>query len=81
MSLNKKAFGLASGILWGVIVLAATFVVMWRGGGDHLYLLKQFYPGYEVSFWGAFIGLVYGFADGFVCGYAFAWLYNKLAKK
>lgn len=81
MALDKKALGVTLGVLWGLCVLLCTFWVMWRGGGEHLYLLKQFYPGYGVNVGGAFLGLVYGFADGFVGGWVFGWLYNKLAKK
>jgi tetrahydromethanopterin S-methyltransferase subunit F len=80
MKLDKKAFGLASGILWGLIILVSTFWVMARGGGSTLALLEQFYFGYSVSYQGAFIGLIYGFIDGFICGWIFAWLYNKLIK-
>lgn len=82
MQLNKKAFGLSLGILCGLCVFACTVWIMFKAsGGDHLYLMRQFYPGYNVSWPGAFLGLVYGFVDGFVGGWVFAWLYNKFLGK
>jgi hypothetical protein len=80
MKLDKKAFGLTSGILWGLTILLATFWVMIKGGGETLILLQQFYLGYSISLPGAIIGLVWGVVDGFICGWIFAWLYNRLVK-
>jgi hypothetical protein len=77
MELNKKALGLALGILWGLGVFIATVWVTWAEGGEHLYLLSSFYIGYRVSYLGAFIGLIYGFIDGFIGGWLLAWLYNR----
>lgn len=80
MDLNKKALGLACGLLWGGGVLVATlWVVLSGSGGDHLNLLSRFYIGYSVSLLGAFVGLVYGFIDGLVTGWLLAWLYNRFA--
>ena len=79
MELNKKALGLAIGILWGFGVFIATLWVTWMQGGDHLSLLSRFYLGYRISYLGAFIGLIYGFIDGFIGGWLLAWLYNRLA--
>ena len=79
--LNKKSFGLALGILWGACLFVCTLWVMWRGGGNHFYLLEQFYPGYQVSVFGAFVGLAYGLVEGFISGWLFAWLYNQLGGK
>ena len=79
MLLNKKAFGLAAGILWGAGVLLATILAMIVGGGEHLALLSKFYIGYNVSSVGAVAGLVWGFVDGFIGGWLLAWIYNKFA--
>ena len=80
MKLNKKALGLTSGIIWGLTVLVMTLWVVWRGGGNTLALLQQFYFGYSISYLGAIIGLIYGFVNGFICGSIFAWLYNSFVK-
>ena len=79
MHLNKKAFGLAAGILCGAAVLFATILAMIVGGGEHLTLLAKFYYGYSVSPVGAMVGLVWGFVDGFIGGWLLAWIYNKFA--
>jgi hypothetical protein len=79
MELNRKALGLAIGILWGFGLFFATLWVTWAQGGDHLSLLSRFYIGYRISYLGAFIGLIYGFIDGFIGGWLLAWLYNRFA--
>lgn len=79
MQLNRKALGLALGILWGAGVFIATAVTLMVGGGAHLELLGKFYLGFTVSWAGAFVGLIYGFVDGFIAGWLVAWLYNRFA--
>jgi len=81
MELNKNAFGLAAGILWGAAVLICTVWVLIVGGGEHLGLLHTFYFGYSVSPLGAVVGLIWGFVDGFIGGWLFAWLYNRLSAR
>lgn len=80
MKLDKTALGLAGGIVWGVAVFLATLWVLYRGGGEHLELLAKFYIGYSVTVGGAFVGLVYGFVDGFIGCWILAWLYNRFAR-
>jgi len=80
MKLNKKAFGLATGILTGVIIFVVTIYVMIKGGGNTIVLLQQFFWGYNISFTGAVLGLIYGFVYGFIYGWIFAWLYNIFIK-
>lgn len=80
--LNPKNFGLAAGILWGLCIFVFTLIAVFSGlWMDTMKLVVSLYPGYTVSIVGAFVGLVYGFVDAFVCFYIFAWLYNKLEKK
>jgi hypothetical protein len=80
MKLSVKAFALTSGILWGAAVFVATLWLLALGyEGGLMTQLNHFYLGYRFSVAGAFIGLVYGFVDGAICGALFAWLYNKLA--
>ena len=45
-----------------------------------LELMATLYPGYEVGGFGTVVvGTIYGFVDGTICGFVFAWLYNRLA--
>ena len=79
MILSKRALALALGILWGAVVFLATIYVLLKGGGHTLVLLQQFYWGYNISWGGAFLGLIYGFIYGFITGWLIALLYNAFA--
>lgn len=77
--LDGTALGVALGLLGGLIVFAATNYLVFKGGevvGPNLSLLAQFYPGYEVSVAGSFIGFFYGLISGFVLGWLIAFLRN-----
>jgi hypothetical protein len=80
MKLNVKALALTSGILWGLTIFLATlWLIVFGYSGQFIRVLDHFYIGYSFSVAGAFIGLVWGFVDGLICGAIFGWLYNKLA--
>ena len=49
--------------------------------GLHLGLLSNFFPGYSVTWAGAFIGFFYGALSGAVIGWSVAWVYNQVADK
>ena len=80
MRLNAKAFALACGVLWGLTVFLATvWLVIFGFEGQLMQQLDHFYFGYSVSWLGAIVGAVWGFVDGAIGGFVFAWLYNKIA--
>ena len=81
MELNKTALGLATGIVWGFGIFAATIWVVTVGGGQTMALLGRFYLWYTPSLFGALIGLVWGFIDGFIGGWLVALLYNAFARR
>jgi len=83
MNFNVKALGLTAGVFWGLSVVIMTLWVMMLGDGTNAMLdaLGGFYMGYEISYKGAAIGLVWGFFDGLIGGVIFAWLYNCISKK
>ena len=82
MKLNPKALALTSGIFWGLAVFIATIWLIIIGSpGTTISLLGKFYIGYCLSIGGAFIGLLWGFVDGLICGYLFALLYNLFIPK
>ena len=79
MKLNVKAFGLASGILWGVgVFFLAWWLIILEGSSGDPTALGRVYKGFSISPLGSVIGLVWGFFDGLIGGLIFAWLYNKL---
>ncbi len=82
MRLNVRALGLAGGIVWGLAIFLTTYWFLVFGyGGTMLAKLSNVYLGYSVTWYGAFVGLVWGFIDGFIGGVLLAWLYNKFAGK
>jgi len=77
-SILAIVFGLAA----GAGLFTATIWLVIRGGenvGTHLQLLNNYFPGYSVTWGGAFIGLFYGCLTGAAVGWVFAWLYNRIA--
>ena len=76
--LHKRAFGVAIGTAAGVSLFVATMVYAAREPAESagLWLLIQYFRGYSISVAGAFVGLGWGFATGFVAGWFFAFCRN-----
>ena len=81
MKLNAKNFGLAGGIIWGGAVSLLAISSMFGYGTEILNLLASLYIGVKPSLLGSLLALGYGFIDGFIGCWLFAWIYNKLVKK
>ena len=83
MRLNARAWGIATGLLLGVLLFLATNILVIKGGpnvGQHLQLLRVFMPGYSVSFLGSLIGFVYAFVVGYALGRIIGGVYNRLVR-
>jgi protoporphyrinogen oxidase len=79
--MDKGAFGTAVGTVAGLAICLATLWLVVKGGavvGPKMGLLAQYFWGYTVTFKGAAIGCLYGFATGFITGWVFAFLRNVL---
>lgn len=79
--LNARAWGITMGLLLGLGLFVATNVLVLKGGpdmGQHLGLLKVYFPGYRVSFLGSCIGFVYAFVLGYALGRMIGSIYNRL---
>lgn len=77
--LDGTALGIALGLLGGLAIFVATNFLVFKGGeeiGPNLSLLAQFFPGFEVTVAGSFIGFFYGMISGFVVGWLLAFLRN-----
>lgn len=80
--LNAQAWGVSFGLLLGVGLFVATIILVAKGGptvGQHLALLREFFPGYRVTVAGAFLGFVYAFVLGYALGRIVGVVYNKVA--
>lgn len=79
--LDGRAWGVAMGLLFGLLLLVATLVLVIKGGpvvGPHLALLSIFLPGYRVTVPGALIGFVYAFVLGYALGRVVGVVYNAI---
>ncbi|MBZ5607609.1 MAG: hypothetical protein LAP38_05085 [Acidobacteriia bacterium] len=79
MYLNVKALALATGALWGLALFIITLVAAGRGIGNILSHISAIFIGYQVSYPGSLVGLVYGFVSGLVAGGLLAFVYNAFA--
>ncbi|NOT09711.1 MAG: hypothetical protein HOP28_16075 [Gemmatimonadales bacterium] len=81
--LNGRAWGIAIGLLFGGGLFLATIVLVARGGenvGQHLALLRAYFPGFTVTVVGSFVGFVYGFVVGYAIGRIIGIVYNRLVR-
>lgn len=82
MRLNVKAFALACGIWWAVVLFFVTWWIMaFDGVTKDPTAVGLVYRGYNISPLGSVIGLVYAFFDALIGGAILAWLYNWLQKR
>ena len=76
---SARGWGLALGVLAALGLFTATLVLLIRGGpqvGPHLWLLSNYFPGYAVTWLGAFVGAAYAFIIGYVAGRSTGAVYN-----
>lgn len=82
--LHPIAWGLAFGLLAGLLLATATVLLVLRGGpdmGQHLSLLAAIMPGYAVSYRGALVGFVYAFVGGYAAGRVIGIVYNAATSR
>lgn len=82
--ISGRAWGISLGVLFGLVLFAATNILVLRGGeevGAHLGLLSNYLPLYDVSFVGSLIGFAYAFVAGYVTGRIICFVYNLAARE
>src|SRR4026209_1961402 len=82
LRLNARAWGISAGLLFGVGLFLATVFLVIRGGpnlGQHLSMLRVFFPGYSVTWLRAFVGFISGFVLGYGLGRIVGSVYTRLA--
>ena len=80
--IRARATALVFGMVGGVGLCVATLWLVIRGGpnvGQHLALLRNYFPGFEVTWTGSLIGFCYGALLGAVIGWCIASIYNRVA--
>jgi hypothetical protein len=80
--LRQGIVAIVTAMVAGFTLFAATLWLVIKAGpdvGQHLGLLRAYYPGYSVTWTGSLVGLAYGALTGAVLGWCVAWLYNTLA--
>lgn len=78
MKLKAHKVGLACGLTWGVFLALLTILAIYITGYGQAFfeIMISIYPGYEISWTGALLGLVYGFIDAYCGGAILALVYN-----
>jgi hypothetical protein len=82
--MRARIMSIVFGMVGGTIIFVATAWLLLRGGsnvGEHLGLLRHFFPGYSVSWLGALVGLFWGALSGGAIGWAVAWIYNQVVER
>ena len=82
--LNGRAWGWALGLLCALGLFVATNILVLKGGddvGQHLGLLGNYFPGYDVTFAGSLLGALYAFVVGYVVGRVVCAVYNVAARR
>lgn len=80
--INARAWGIAIGLVSGFGLLLATNILILKGGpnvGQHLRLLKVYFPGYDVTVVGSLIGFIYAFVVGYGVGRLVGMVYNRVS--
>lgn len=83
MKLNPLGLGVALGAVWGGSLFVTTWLSYFTGYGRLFLevLAQSIYPGYSITPGGSFLGLCYGFVDGFVSAALIGWIYNKMLSR
>lgn len=82
--LRAGILAIAFGLTAGSGIAAATLWLVIRNGpqvGLHLGLLRNYFPGYSVTWLGAGVGFLYGLLVGAAAGWSLAWIYNRVASR
>ena len=75
--LSAVAFGVSLGLVTGIIMMVFAWIAMHGQYGTAMITQwSSLYPGYEATVAGGFIGLAWGFLEGFIIGLVWGWLYN-----
>ena len=83
MKIDPVAFGISLGTVSGLMLFIVTLYVSLNQIEElygYLYLLNEYFPGYDVNLVGSLLGLLYGFVLGFVIGWGIVSLRNLVVR-
>jgi hypothetical protein len=78
--LNAVKFGVAAGIMGAIFILVMSLMAVANQGLLWVALIMNAYGGlgYNITFFGTILGMIYSFIDCFIVAWIFALIYNKL---
>jgi hypothetical protein len=79
--IQAKVLAFVMAVICGLAVFIMTAWLLIKGGpnvGAHLQLLGQYFIGYNVSWPGCFVGLLYGALVGGIFGWLIGIIYNRI---
>jgi len=84
--LSPKVLALTFGVFWAASIFFVDVINQFFAAGygqNFLDLVASIYPGYASGggLKGLVVGTFYGFVDGLVGGFIFAWVYNFISDK
>lgn len=81
MTLRKRAFGLAIGVVMGLSIMLLTWILLLRNSpGEIMSKFGSVFIGYTYSWGGGVIGFLWGLVVGFILGSLVAWFYDIFYK-
>jgi hypothetical protein len=81
MKFDQNKAALTGGLIWALTMFFMTIISVGTGYAKaFLDVMASIYPGYNVSFSGSVVGLIYGFLDVYVGVYIVLWVYKVFSK-
>ncbi|MBT4376844.1 hypothetical protein HOD29_05725 [archaeon] len=80
MKLNPIKLGFAGGVIFGACAFLMTVAgILFNLYPELISIIADYYGflGYDMTFFGALLGGVYAFIDGFIFFWLLGWLYNR----
>ncbi len=82
--MRARIMAIVFGMVGGTGIWVATAWLLLRGGtnvGQHLALLRHYFPGFSVTWPGAFVGFFWGALGGALIGWSVAFVYNQIVER
>ncbi len=82
LALDMTSTGLSTGIIGLIVIVVYSALAYGTGYGIEIEtFIESLLPGYTLTLGGVIVGAIWVFSLGYMIGYLYAWIYNKLIKK